>query len=77
MDCRDCQRFDLDRRSCKDGKMNPRTLEQAVDIARIFGVRAVCVFNDHRERLVHVRTVSLDLPSAQARLSSGTNSSSE
>ena len=27
-----------------------------MSVSRQFGVRALCVFNDHRERLIHVRS---------------------
>ncbi|MCB8932180.1 MAG: hypothetical protein M9921_15180 [Fimbriimonadaceae bacterium] len=54
--CRDCPRFDLEAERCKDGKVNPLDWETAVSVSRQFGVRALCMFNDHRERLIHVRT---------------------
>ncbi|MBS1717257.1 MAG: hypothetical protein JSS72_05960 [Armatimonadetes bacterium] len=41
-----------------DGKVNPDRWDQAVQVAQIFGVRAVCPFNDFRERLVASRTPS-------------------
>lgn len=56
MHCQDCPRYDPDKNVCKDGKLNPLRWDQAVEIANIFGARAVCVFNDHRERLVRTRT---------------------
>ncbi len=56
--------------------MNPRTLDQAVDICRIFGVRTICTFNDHRERMVRIRAVPLDRKQGQARVSSRSRSGS-
>jgi hypothetical protein len=35
-----------------DGKVNPDHYETALNIARLMGIRAICVFCDHRERLV-------------------------
>ncbi|MCC7434910.1 MAG: hypothetical protein IT363_09510 [Methanoregulaceae archaeon] len=35
--------------------MNPITWAEAIDVANLLGVRAVCMFNDHRERLVASR----------------------
>lgn len=55
MHCQDCPRYDPDTQSCKDSKLNPMRWDQAVEIANVFGVRAVCLFNDHRERLVDTR----------------------
>lgn len=37
---------------CRSGKLNPRSKEDAVDVARMIGVRALCVFNEHREPIV-------------------------
>lgn len=50
MNCRDCARYVEGR--CQDQKVNPATWAQAVEVANVLGVRAICVFNDHRERLV-------------------------
>lgn len=61
MDCRDCARFSEGR--CLDAKVNPLRWEQAVQVANVFGVRAICTFNDHRERLVKARS----MPSAPRR----------
>jgi hypothetical protein len=55
MDCRDCPRHDADERRCRDGKINPRDWETAVNVANVLGLRSICVFNDHRERLVRSR----------------------
>ena len=55
MECRDCARWDAEERKCLDGKVNPHNWEAAVSVAQIFGVRAVCMFNDYRERLVQCR----------------------
>ena len=63
MNCRDCPRYDQDAHTCKDGKINPASWGQAVDAAHYFGVRAVCVFCEHRERLVACQVA----PSARNR----------
>jgi hypothetical protein len=53
--CRDCIRFDADKQTCRDGKVNPPTWEAAVSVSQVLGLRSICIFNDHRERLVHCR----------------------
>lgn len=60
MNCRDCPRYDLEGRVCRDGKINPQRYEQAKEAAQIFGLRSICAYNDHRERLISVRQVLLD-----------------
>ncbi len=55
MDCRDCARYDLEIKRCRDQKVNPQDWETAVNVANVLGVRAICMFNDHRERLVFSR----------------------
>jgi len=50
--CRDCPRYDAEARKCRDGKVNPQKYELAVDVANVLGVRAICTYNDFRERLV-------------------------
>ncbi|MCU0316074.1 MAG: hypothetical protein MUC92_05735 [Fimbriimonadaceae bacterium] len=52
MNCRDCHRYDPETETCKDRKLNPKSWEQAVDCANTYGVRSVCIFNDHREKLI-------------------------
>jgi hypothetical protein len=52
MQCRDCARFDGESGHCRDKKLNPDTWEEAVNVSRVYGIRAVCMFNDHRERLI-------------------------
>ncbi|HXH61392.1 MAG TPA: hypothetical protein VNI20_08535 [Fimbriimonadaceae bacterium] len=56
MDCRDCPRYDPENRRCRDGKLNPPRYSDAVEVANVWGVRAICAYNDHRPRLVSVRT---------------------
>ncbi len=56
MHCQDCPRYDLEREACRDGKLNPARWDQAIDVVRLFGLRSVCVFNDHRERLVNAHS---------------------
>ena len=55
MHCQDCPRYDQDAETCRDGKLNPLRWDQAVEVANVFGPRAVCMFNDHRERLLQSR----------------------
>jgi len=55
MYCRDCARFNEETRECRDKKVNPITWGEAVDVANLLGVRSICMFNDHRERLVASR----------------------
>ena len=55
--CRDCVRYDKETEKCLDGKINPQRYEQAVSASQVMGLRAICMFNDHRERLVSVRGV--------------------
>lgn len=56
MDCRDCVRFDFESFRCRDGKVNPDSWVRTVETANIHGVRAICTFNDWREKLVNSRT---------------------
>jgi hypothetical protein len=53
--CRDCARYDPKNRKCLDEKVNPLKWEMAVEVANVLGLRTICVFNDHRERLVKAR----------------------
>jgi hypothetical protein len=53
--CRDCPRHDPEAGRCRDGKTNPERYDQAVEVVRLFGLRAICTYNDHRERLIEVR----------------------
>jgi hypothetical protein len=55
MDCRDCPRFNAEAEKCRDNKLNPRTWDQAVSVMHVYGIRWVCVFNDHRARLALTR----------------------
>jgi hypothetical protein len=57
MHCRDCSRFDPELRKCRDQKVNPITWAEAVDVANVMGLRSICMFNDHREKLVVSRTL--------------------
>lgn len=56
MRCPDCPRFDKEQQKCLDGKVNPPHFSQAVEIANVMGVRSICPFSSHRERLVASRT---------------------
>lgn len=55
MYCRDCALWNPEDRRCKNGKVNPQSWEETVNVANVLGVRAICIFNDHRERLVGSR----------------------
>lgn len=57
MRCEDCHRFDEPNRKCLDGKMNPQTWSQSVEVANLFGLRVICSMNDHRERLIRARSM--------------------
>jgi hypothetical protein len=59
MFCQDCTRFDADEEKCRDRKLNPITWDEAVNVANAFGVRAICMFNDHREKLILARQPQL------------------
>lgn len=61
MYCRDCPRYDETERRCKDRKVNPLHYEEAVSVVNVLGVRAICLFNDHRERLIRSRLRSTEL----------------
>jgi hypothetical protein len=53
--CSDCARYDAEKAKCRDGKVNPERWDAAVNVANVMGLRAICMFNDHRERLVQCR----------------------
>lgn len=52
MYCRDCPRFDEAVSRCRDGKINPLDWDSALQVSQVMGLRAICTFNDHRERLL-------------------------
>ncbi|MDQ2986263.1 MAG: hypothetical protein M3R13_06015 [Armatimonadota bacterium] len=54
MRCEDCPRFDAELAVCNDRKLNPETYADAVEVIQIFGPRAICMLNDHRERMLDV-----------------------
>lgn len=56
MKCRDCPRFDQDSERCRDGKVNPESYEAAMNVSQILGLRSICTFNEHRERLIENRS---------------------
>ncbi len=68
MFCKDCARFNEETEQCRDGKLNPRTWGDAIEVANHIGVRAICMFNDHRELLVDTRHRALDIAKADANL---------
>lgn len=59
MECRDCVRYCTESRKCLDRKMNPPRFSDAVEVANVFGIRSICLFNDHRERLIRNRAISV------------------
>lgn len=65
MDCKDCPRYDLEARRCRDGKLNPRRYSDAIEVANVWGVRAICTYNDHRLRLVSVRLANVHGPEGE------------
>ena len=69
MNCRDCHRFDAETRTCLDGKVNPPSWETAVNVSQVLGLRAICAFNDHRERLVSCRRTHTPSDATKLRVS--------
>lgn len=55
MYCRDCNRVDAESGRCRDGKVNPQSWEETVNVSNVLGVRSICIFNDFRERMVASR----------------------
>ncbi len=55
MRCEDCTRYDSELKKCLDSKLNPQSWSAAIDVSNLMGLRVICVFNDHRERLVKCR----------------------
>ncbi len=55
MECKDCARFNAEKKECLDQKLNPADWGSAVIVANAMGVRAICAFNDYRERLIRAR----------------------
>ncbi|MCC6687129.1 MAG: hypothetical protein IT205_09085 [Fimbriimonadaceae bacterium] len=35
--------------------MNPQSWSMAVEVANVMGIRSICAFNDHRQKLVDSR----------------------
>lgn len=66
MNCKDCPRYDHEAAKCRDGKLNPKRYSDAIEAANVWGVRAICTYNDHRERLVSVRA-AVEGPKAEGR----------
>ena len=50
--CWMCACYDREARRCSIGKANPRRKLDAVDVARMLGVEALCMHNPHREPLI-------------------------
>ncbi len=67
MHCRDCSRFDPEIGKCKDLKVNPLSWDEAVNVANFIGLRSICMFNDHREKLILSRTPPDRYPRANGR----------
>ena len=47
-----CACYDREARRCRIGKSNPRRKLDAVDVARLLGVEALCLHNPYREPLI-------------------------
>jgi len=62
VDCRDCARFDEANARCKDGKVNPHSFDSTFTTAQTIGIRAICVFNEYRERIVATRLMNRSAP---------------
>jgi hypothetical protein len=60
LECKHCARYDSDAGKCRDEKLNPGDWGSAITVANVLGVRAICLFNDHRERLVLSRLEALE-----------------
>lgn len=60
--CWNCNRFHRDEGRCKDGKTNPRRKTDAVEVAEVMGVRALCIFSPYRDILA----VRLTMPNSEA-----------
>ncbi|BBO23111.1 MAG: hypothetical protein QY327_08230 [Fimbriimonadaceae bacterium] len=58
MYCEDCALWDSEAAKCKNGKLNPADWGGAVSVANVYGLRAICVFNDFRERLILSRAAT-------------------
>lgn len=56
MRCDDCPRFQAEEQVCRDGKVNPHSLDAAREVAKYMGLRAICTLNDFREALVNIRS---------------------
>lgn len=54
MDCRDCARYNAEERKCTLGKVNPPRKSGVVEVVKIFGMRAICPFNDYREEVIGI-----------------------
>jgi hypothetical protein len=52
MDCRDCSLYNADTETCRSQKLNPRSKEDATQVAQMLGVRVICVFNEFREPII-------------------------
>lgn len=50
--CTSCRLYDIERRRCRIGKVNPRTRLDTYETAQVLGVRALCSFNLYREVLL-------------------------
>jgi len=51
MTCWQCPRYDRDQRHCLDGKTNPSKKSDAVVVAELLGLRALCHYNAFRDSL--------------------------
>ncbi len=50
--CWQCRAYDREARRCSVGKANPRKKHEALTVAEVRGVQALCLHNPHREPLI-------------------------
>ena len=51
MTCWNCPRYDRGQFHCRDGKANPRKKTDAVMVAELLGLRALCHYNLYRDSI--------------------------
>lgn len=49
MSCWQCPRYDRTERKCRDGKANPKSKADTIEVAEILGLQAICHYNPHRD----------------------------
>ncbi len=51
MSCWQCPRYQMTERRCLDGKTNPRSKDDSLEVARMLGLQALCHYNPYRDLL--------------------------